>query len=156
MPELAEVFYFSKRWDAAIGRAVVSVHANEKSRVFRECDVARLRRGLTGAKLKASHTHGKQMLFEFSGGRWLAVHLGMTGELSARPEPHDPAKHDHLVLHTRALALVFTDPRQFGRWSLAKEKRLPRGGARCHRSRWTGLSPRNESRRFCNATGGSR
>ncbi len=114
MPELAEVFYFSKRWNAGRGHAVIAIHANAASRVFRGCDVAAMRAGLRGVKLKGSHTHGKQMLFEFSSGRWLGLHLGMTGELRATPAPYVPGKHDHLVLQTKSEALVFTDPRQFG------------------------------------------
>lgn len=125
MPELAEVVYFSKRWRPGIGHAVAAVHANGKSRVFRECDVAVLKTRLVGARLKSTRTHGKQMLFEFSGGRWLAVHLGMTGELSVRSEPCGPGKHDHLVLHTKSKALVFTDPRQFGRLGFFEGKSTP-------------------------------
>ena len=123
MPELAEVFYYSKRWDAGASRAITAVQVNAKSRVFRSCDVEALP-SLIGAKLKGSRTHGKQMLFEFSGGRWLGVHLGMTGELSAKPEPVAPAKHDHLVLHTKAIALVFSDPRQFGAVTFYEGKSL--------------------------------
>ena len=125
MPELAEVFYYSKCWDTGTGRAIVAIQANAKSRVFRGCSVVALEAGLSGAKLKASRTHGKQMLFEFSGGRWLAVHLGMTGELSAKPEPYEPVKHDHLVLHTRQVALVFHDPRQFGAVTFYEGKSPP-------------------------------
>lgn len=125
MPELAEVLYFSKRWDAGIGLTVVTVHASRKSRVFRECDVAALKSGLAGTKLKRSSTHGKQMLFEFSGGHWLAVHLGMTGELSVKNEPYEACQHDHLVLHTKSLALVFTDPRQFGKLKVSEGKMPP-------------------------------
>ncbi len=125
MPELAEVVYYSRRWESGIGCSVAAVHANEKSRVFRGCDVAALRRGLAGARLKSIRTHGKQMLFEFSGGRWLAVHLGMTGELSVRSEPFESGRHDHLVLHTKSMTLVFTDPRQFGALKYYEGKRPP-------------------------------
>lgn len=125
MPELAEVFYFAKRWAPGGGLRIVNVAASEKSRVFRDCDLAGLIRGLTGANLKKSLTHGKQMLFEFSGGRWLGVHLGMTGELSIKAEPYALAKHDHLVLHSKSQALVFNDPRQFGRISYAGSNAPP-------------------------------
>ena len=125
MPELAEVYYYAKRWDAGIGLPIISLHANAKSRVFRICDVAALKTRITGAKLKNSLTHGKQMLFEFSGGRWLSVHLGMTGELSCKPQTYEPAKHDHLVLHVNSHALVFTDPRQFGSVTFYEGKSPP-------------------------------
>ena len=69
---------------------------------------------LPGTRLVRGLTHGKQMLFEFSGGCWLGVHLGMTGELTVKQEPFEAGRHDHLILHLAQTALVFTDPRQFG------------------------------------------
>jgi len=114
MPELAEVFYYAKQWSAGEGKPVLRVELHGKARVFRACDVAGLEEGLVGAKLKHWHTHGKQMLFEFTGGHWLWVHLGMTGHLHAPAQPFEAGKHDHLVLHQRTHALVFRDPRMFG------------------------------------------
>jgi formamidopyrimidine-DNA glycosylase len=117
MPELAEVFYYAKQWAGAAGKPVLRVELHPASRVYRglATKVDRLEEGLTGAKLKQAHTHGKQMLFEFTRGHWLGVHLGMTGELRVEAQPYDAAKHDHLVLHLRQHALVFEDARQFGR-----------------------------------------
>jgi formamidopyrimidine-DNA glycosylase len=71
---------------------------------------------------------------------WLGIHLGMSGELSVAPSDHVPGKHDHLVLvmtpagvrpppaaiqkaateghrvpNHAGHALVFNDPRMFGR-----------------------------------------
>lgn len=43
------------------------------------------------------------------------MHLGMTGTLTAKPEPYEPTKHDHLVLYLPNSALIFTDPRKFGK-----------------------------------------
>ncbi len=125
MPELAEVFYFAKQWDVGQGQLIADVALHEKSRVFRGCDVAALQSGLIGQKLRAFRTHGKQMLFEFSNGHWLGLHLGMTGDLKSRPQPYTPEKHDHLVLNTKKLALVFTDPRMFGRVQYFCGKALP-------------------------------
>jgi formamidopyrimidine-DNA glycosylase len=55
------------------------------------------------------------MAFQFTGGNWIAIHLGMTGHLRIEDEDFVPAKHDHLVLRQRNRSLVFRDPRQFGR-----------------------------------------
>jgi formamidopyrimidine-DNA glycosylase len=55
------------------------------------------------------------MLFKFSGGLWLGIHLGMTGKIHVESANYRPAKHDHLVLFQHERALVFTDSRQFGR-----------------------------------------
>ena len=115
MPELAEVDYFRKQWNAGLGRPIRRVHAHANARVFRETSVRLLTQKLAGSTFEASFAHGKNLLFAFSGGHWLGGHLGMTGRLEARPPDARPEKHDHLVLFTDAVALVFADPRMFGR-----------------------------------------
>jgi formamidopyrimidine-DNA glycosylase len=114
MPELAEVFYYAKQWAAGEGKPVQRVELHARSRVFRGCDTGALEEGMVGSSLKSALTHGKQMLFKFTRGHWLGIHLGMTGEISVERQPYEAEKHDHLVLHLRERALVFTDPRQFG------------------------------------------
>lgn len=133
MPELAEVAYFAKQWAAARGKPLLRIDLHDKTRVFRGCPVRSLEDHLIGTKLRRSHTHGKQMLFEFTGGGWLGVHLGMTGELTVKPQPFEPGRHDHLVLHLRDRALVFNDPRQFGRIQFHHGKAPP--------AAWSALPP---------------
>ncbi len=116
MPELAEVEFFRKRWHlAARSERVVAVLAHDQKKLMREIDVPALRRALVGARFEDSQTSAKQMLFRFTGPVWLGIHLGMSGELTVTAPDHVPAKHDHLVLVTEKHALVFTDPRMFGR-----------------------------------------
>lgn len=115
MPELAEVEFFRKQWNSGLGRIIRAVFVHERARVFRGTDVDALRSALTGAKMLSSEAAAKQMLFRFDGGAWLGVHLGMSGELRAEPAGYRPQKHDHLVLTTDTHALVFTDPRMFGK-----------------------------------------
>ena len=115
MPELAEVEFFRRRWDVGIGAKILRVHLNAKKRVLRGVDAPGLDRAIVGAKFVGSEGHGKQMLFRFSGDVWLGVHLGMTGKLSVESADFSPGKHDHLVLFQKERALVFYDPRQFGR-----------------------------------------
>ncbi len=62
--------------------------------------------------------HGKQMMFEFSGGAWLGLHLGMSGELFAGAPEYEPQERDHLVLGVDAGRLVFSDYRMFGKLTL--------------------------------------
>lgn len=126
MPELAEVEYYRKQWDAGRKQTIVAVHLHAGKRIFRGINPAALRRALTGARLVASQAHGKQMLFRFSKKTWVGIHLGMTGELQAvpsRPAPFSPGWDYHLVLRLAQQSLVFSDPRQFGR------VRLHRGAA---------------------------
>lgn len=122
MPELAEVEFYRKRWHrAAKGKQVLRVLTHDKKKLLRELDLPRFRRMLTGATLLSSEARAKQMLFRFSGDVWLGIHLGMSGELRVEAPKYEPGKHDHLVLVARrasstpAHALVFNDPRMFGR-----------------------------------------
>ena len=136
MPELAEVEYFRKRWNPGLGRIVRAVLVHERAKVFRGTDVAALRAGLAGAKFLSSSAAAKQMLFRFrrAGGRaWLGIHLGMTGELRAEAAGYAPQKHDHLVLATDTCALVFADPRTFGKIDFAVGDSPP--------AWWTRLAP---------------
>lgn len=115
MPELAEVEYYRRRWDAGLGAPVSRVLIHPKAGVFKSTDTAALVRHLAGATLLSSEAAAKQMLFRFSGDAWLGIHLGMTGELTVQPVDHAPRKSDHLVLVQLDRTLVFTDPRMFGR-----------------------------------------
>ncbi|HWA84768.1 MAG TPA: DNA-formamidopyrimidine glycosylase family protein [Opitutus sp.] len=134
MPELAEVEFFRKRWHrAAAGRRIVRVQLHPHARVFRGTNTSALRRTLTGAKLLSSSAAAKQMLFRFSGEAWLGLHLGMSGDLRVAPPPHAPARHEHLVLETSRAALVFEDPRMFGRVQFHHGGEPPRW--------WTSIAP---------------
>jgi formamidopyrimidine-DNA glycosylase len=114
MPELAEVEWFRKQWDAGRGDEIVDLRLHAGKYVFRGTNTRALRENLPGETLLTSTRHGKQMLFEFSGDNHLAVHLGMTGKTHTEPRDFSPGRHDHLVLYQRNRALVFTDPRQLG------------------------------------------
>lgn len=115
MPELAEVEFYRKQWNPGLGEKIRAVSLHSGKRIFRGSDTRALEKSLSGATLQTSEAHGKQMLFRFSKHLWLGVHLGMTGTLRVEKSGFQPGKHDHLVLHQRSRALVFNDPRQFGR-----------------------------------------
>jgi formamidopyrimidine-DNA glycosylase len=134
MPELAEVEFFRKRWhQAAHGARITRVRLHATAKVFRGTDTQALRRALTGATLLSSSAAAKQMHFRFSGDAWLGVHLGMTGELLVREPGSKPAAHEHLVLDTTRHALVFADPRMFGRILFHHGEQPPRW--------WTKIAP---------------
>jgi formamidopyrimidine-DNA glycosylase len=140
MPELAEVEYYRKQWDCGLRRKIERVALHPEKRLFRGTDMARLDSLLRGAMLLDSEARAKQMLFRFSHGLWLGVHLGMTGRLSVEPPDFAPGKHDHLVLFQRKHALVFNDPRQFGRVLFHEGKEPPPW--------WTKLPPAVTSPEF--------
>ncbi len=120
MPELAEVDYIRKKWNPGLKQCIGAVEVHAQKRIFRGIDMREFEKELVGAKLERSEARGKQMLFvaKKRGAKesaWIGLHLGMTGELRAEEPDYSPAKHDHLVLRQAKHALVFEDPRMFGR-----------------------------------------
>ncbi|MBI5771059.1 MAG: Fpg/Nei family DNA glycosylase [Verrucomicrobia bacterium] len=116
MPELAEAEFYRLRWHlAARGRKIIRALTHDRAKIFRGIDPAAVRRALAGTRFVYSEARAKQMLFRFSSGSWIGVHLGMSGELRAEPAGYLPQKHDHFVLVTAKHTLVFKDPRMFGR-----------------------------------------
>lgn len=118
MPELAEVEYSRKRWNPGIGGTVLAVRTHPGARIYREIPAAAVEKGLTGRSLVASYAHGKQMIFEFSGGAWLGLHLGMTGRLHLADPGREEEKRDHLILQMADRQLIFSDYRMFGKLTL--------------------------------------
>ncbi|MBI4624329.1 MAG: Fpg/Nei family DNA glycosylase [Verrucomicrobia bacterium] len=141
MPELAEVEFFCQRWHrAAAGQRIVRVLTHDRKKILRHLELPVFRRALSGATLLSSATAAKQMLLRFTGGAWLGIHLGMSGELSVAPPTHTPRKHDHLVLVTDRHALVFNDPRMFGRVDFHLGREPPHW--------WTEIAPAISSKAF--------
>ncbi len=133
MPELAEVEFNRKQWDAGLGQRVLRVHLDTGKRVFLGTDSPALISALRRAMYLHSEARGKQMLFRFSKGAWLGIHLGMTGQLRVDTLDYRPGRHDHLVLFLARRSLVFVDPRQFGRVRFHSGRAAP--------DWWAGLPP---------------
>src|SRR3984893_1223269 len=115
MPEPAEVEFYRRQWDPGLGQKIVRVQLHARKRIFRGSNTRALVRELTGSRYLRSFAWGKQMLFEFSGGNWIGIHLGMTGKLRIEAPGFAAEKHDHLLLHQTKRVLVFRDARLFGR-----------------------------------------
>jgi formamidopyrimidine-DNA glycosylase len=135
MPELAEVDYFRKRWNAGLQHRIDAVEIHGAKRIFRGIDARGFVKALTGATLERSESRGKQMLFvaKARGAKdhiWLGLHLGMTGELRLEKPEYSPAKHDHLVLRQAKRTLVFEDARLFGRVLFDEGKEAPKWWAK--------------------------
>jgi formamidopyrimidine-DNA glycosylase len=146
MPELAEVEWYRKQWDAALGARISRVELHGEKRLFRGADPQALADALTGATFRSSEARAKQMLFRFSRGRdpahasWLGIHLGMTGKLRLEPKSFQPGKHDHLALVTARGTLVLQDARMFGRVRFAVGAEPP--------AWWSALPPAVTSEEF--------
>ena len=90
MPELAEVEYFRRRWDDGLGQRVLGVKLHLENRVFRGSETNSIQMTLPRKKLVSSETRGKQILFRFSNGAWLGIHLGMSGKLRVEAADFPP------------------------------------------------------------------
>jgi formamidopyrimidine-DNA glycosylase len=135
MPELAEVEYIRTRWNPGLKHRIEKVALHETKRIFRGIDAKEFVRALTDATLERSEARGKQMLFVakrpgVKTRAWLGLHLGMTGELRVEKPDFSPAKHDHLVFFQDQRALVFEDPRMFGRVLFAEGEDEPKWWAK--------------------------
>src|SRR6266566_1067716 len=65
MPELAEVEWYRKQWDAGRGEVIVDLGLHARKRVFRGTNARGLRERLRGEKFLSSTARGKRMLFRF-------------------------------------------------------------------------------------------
>lgn len=120
MPELAEVEYYKRQWEPAIGQVVQKLDLHGENRVFRDTNTEDLVAKLPKRQFREALAHGKQMLFRFDDDGWLGFHLGMAGKLFRKnPDSYEAHKHDHLVIHLCKDVLIFRDTRYFGRvlWS---------------------------------------
>ncbi|MBL9134610.1 MAG: bifunctional DNA-formamidopyrimidine glycosylase/DNA-(apurinic or apyrimidinic site) lyase [Verrucomicrobiales bacterium] len=125
MPELPEVEVLARHLrPQLIGRRIRSVLVRHP-RVVRPNDPAHLTETLRGATLKALRRRGKFLLFDLSrdgrsGTVPLVGHLGMTGRLYLCPGLDAARRIQHLTvaLDLGDQALVFEDPRRFGRFTL--------------------------------------
>jgi len=125
MPELAEVAFACSIWNSNLNQKIKKVEVSKTSRVFRDCEPSQVEDALSQTILKSSATHGKQMLFKFTGDKWLGLHLGMTGSLALEESSYTAEKHDALILYQPSATLIFKDPRQFGKVSLHNGKTVP-------------------------------
>jgi formamidopyrimidine-DNA glycosylase len=140
MPELAEVEFYRRSWNCGLGQIITGIRLHARTRIFRGVPLRQLQQNLPGSRLVHSEANGKQMLFRFRKDLWIGLHLGMSGELQAAPPDFEPGRHDHLVLYQSKQALVFTDPRQFGRVRFSQSGTVPEW--------WSKLPIPVNSRRF--------
>jgi formamidopyrimidine-DNA glycosylase len=123
MPELPEVETVVRELRAAgvVGRRIV------QARVFWPRTVAApsargFVRGVKGRRVASLDRRGKYLVFRLTGGRYVLVHLRMTGQLFFANGTARRGKHEHLTLRLdNGRELRFRDTRKFGRWYLLED-----------------------------------
>lgn len=121
MPELAEVFYYSRQWVELEGLVITQIFQNTSARIFRD-KTPNHWQTIKGATLLKSETHGKKIRFIFNCPYHLHIHLGMTGKLYRAPLNQPPQKHQHLILFTEQKKFIFQDSRMFGKATLLQNQ----------------------------------
>lgn len=72
---------------------------------------------LSGLSVKSVKRRAKYVLIELSDGKYMVIHLGMSGQVKVVPDydGYERVKHDHMELFfDHGGALVYNDPRRFG------------------------------------------
>ena len=126
MPELAEVELARRIWEPGLAQRIIAVDCHPQTRVYRDTPAPKIESALTGRSLVSSRSHGKRLLFSFSPASrpraarlepstHIELHLGMAGRLFLAAPHYEAERHDHFVLRTPNLSLVYSDYRQFGR-----------------------------------------
>lgn len=119
MPELPEVEIYRRRFEAcAIGRRVDDVEITDRRILHRTTERA-LRAGLAGERFVATRRHGKHLFASATGGAWLYLHFGMTGDLRCGPEA--PQFSRFVLRFDDGELLAFEDMRLFGRVGLVSD-----------------------------------
>lgn len=116
MPELPEVEIIRRALSArVVGRTITHVWIASDAPRLVQTSFEEFVQGLPGRRLVDIQRRGKYLLFQLDDGRYLIVHLRMTGRLLHR-RPHDPPEP-----YLRAVfrlddgsELRFADPRKFG------------------------------------------
>lgn len=126
MPELPEVETVRRGLEPALaGRRLQGVQVRRAD--LRDPLPAHLGRDLEGRRVVRLFRRAKYLLLHLDDGYVLLIHLGMSGRLRIEPAGGPLGPHDHVVLATdRGQAVVFTDPRRFGRIARIKESALTR------------------------------
>lgn len=115
MPELPEVETVVRGLRPhLIGRTITGVTVRWPRAAGTPVD--ELRRRLPGSTVAAISRRGKYLVFQLSAGRWLLLHLKMSGNLRVEPADEPMPGHVHTVLDLdNRCQLRFQDPRKFGR-----------------------------------------
>ena len=129
MPELPEVETVARCLrPVLVGRTVVACRLRAPGLV-RHPDPESFVAELPGHHFADVRRRGKYLILPDPSGRWLVVHLGMTGQLTPA-SPLDPEPdHLHLILDLDdGSQLRYRDPRRFGRLLLGTEAELLTSG----------------------------
>jgi formamidopyrimidine-DNA glycosylase len=125
VPELPEVETVRRDLDRALaGKRIKAVEVTG-ARTVRRSSEQGLVDGLTGRTVKGVKRKGKYLVANLDDGRWLVIHLRMSGQLLQATAKEPRPKHTHVVLVLQQGGEIrFVDPRTFGEVFVARPDHL--------------------------------
>ena len=126
MPELPEVEVVRQDLSSSlVGQTIKSVQARDALVLVGLLTPQQFARRLAGRTVQAVRRRGKVLIIELSGGRYLLVHLRMTGKLYPLSTDEPLPGHVRVIFRlSDGRRLIFADPRRFGRLEIADGARL--------------------------------
>ena len=118
MPELPEVETIRRDLaEAVVGRVITAVEWLDGRIVRGDVGVSDLAARLVGRQGATMGRRGKFLVWHFTSGAGLLLHLGMSGRLTVAPRTGDAwPRHTHMVLAlSSGVAIRLVDARRFGR-----------------------------------------
>jgi formamidopyrimidine-DNA glycosylase len=126
MPELPEVEYVARQLrDALVGRTITRAEV-QWPRAVATPDAAEFAARIVGHHVERIGRRGKYLLIGLDGGETLVVHRRMTGNLILAAPDADVRYARASFTLDDGRALIFSDPRKFGRLALVADHDLPR------------------------------
>jgi formamidopyrimidine-DNA glycosylase len=123
MPELPEVeTTVNDLRPDVVGRRIAGVHLLWEGTVATPSP-EHFRQGLKGRKIVSLSRRGKHLIFALDDGKFLIVHMRMTGSLLLKEADEEPEKFVRVIIYLDdGTAIHFRDMRRFGRMWLVAEK----------------------------------
>jgi formamidopyrimidine-DNA glycosylase len=121
MPELPEVeTTVNDLIPYVIGKKITQV-ITIKNNSIAEPSAEKFQKELTGRKILGLSRRGKYIIFTLDEGKYLIVHLRMTGSLIVKSEFDQPDKFIRVIIHLNDKTIIhFRDVRRFGRMWLTE------------------------------------
>jgi len=116
MPELPEVELTREslmRWTS--GHGIASLEMND-SKLMEGLPLAELQRAFQQGEWGEVRRRGKLLVWDFTEGRALGIHLRMTGKFVLRESPENTRKTRSTIALPNGQRILFEDQRRFARW----------------------------------------
>jgi formamidopyrimidine-DNA glycosylase len=124
LPELPEVELVRRDLVAkCLHRPIIFVDVLDDG-VLEKISTPQLRTALMKRSITKVERHGKQLFLKIESGKWLTVHLGMTGDLMCSDPDEEPPRFTRMLIEFKDGGhLVFQDMRKFGAIGLTVSKK---------------------------------